>query len=387
MQIFTNKIPISHDALCTLLIAVFMCLSSTAQASSPLDKLSDTQNTIKAKIRQVNEATKKETSISTKIENLNDNIDESEKELNNYNKLISNSESKILGFNNDIAKMSKKLDTRNRYLNERIRALYKRQYGGDALVLMTAKDHQDLIQKSKYISMLAYYDNKVIKKYSNSLKKIKDKKSAIENVNNQLQTSKSNARKKKVALQAKLKKKDEMLSVVKNRRIAQEKKIRKLQESSKKLQSMVRGLKNKKMPESIIGRGFKASKGELPWPVHGAVVIPYGKYKDPDLDATIFKNGLEISAKKGDKPEAVAGGRVVFADKFEGYGNLLIIDHGSGYHSLYGNLSETALKTGELLIAGMAVGKTGVSKRLDIPTLYFEIRYKGKPVDPVPWLR
>ncbi len=383
MQLFTARISI----FCAALIMLFMCHPATATASNPLDKLSDIQNTIKAKIKEVKEARKKENSISNKMEKLNSSIVVKERELTRYNKLISGSEAKIRGLNNDITELNKKLSARNRYLNERIRALHKRQYGGDALLLITAKDHQDLIQKSKYISMLAYYDNKIIKKYSSSLKEINNIKADMENVNSGLKANKDTIRKKKVAIQASLEKKDNMLTTVKNKRIAQEKKIQKLKESSQKLQKMVRKLKNRKMPDSIIGRGFKASKGDLPWPVSGAVLIPYGEYKDADLDATIFNNGMEISAKKGSKPAAVAGGRVVFADKFEGYGNLLIIDHGSGYHSLYGNLSETALNPGELLIAGMEVGTTSTSKKLNIPTLYFEIRFKGKPVNPTPWLK
>jgi septal ring factor EnvC (AmiA/AmiB activator) len=64
----------------------------------------------------------------------------------------------------------------------------------------------------------------------------------------------------------------------------------------------------------------------------------------------------------------------------------LIIDHGSGYHSLYGNLSEIFLNTGDILIEGTVVGKIGKSELLTFHTLYFEIRHKGKPVDPAEWL-
>ena len=66
---------------------------------------------------------------------------------------------------------------------------------------------------------------------------------------------------------------------------------------------------------------------------------------------------------------------------------MLIIDHGSGYHSLYGNLSGIFLKTGDILIEGTVVGKIGKSNVLNYPALYFEIRHKGKPVNPVKWLK
>ncbi|HDN95370.1 MAG TPA: hypothetical protein ENG76_04775, partial [Nitrospirae bacterium] len=80
-------------------------------------------------------------------------------------------------------------------------------------------------------------------------------------------------------------------------------------------------------------------------------------------------------------------GRVVYSDWFKGYGLLLIINHGKGYHSLYGNLSEIFHKTGDIINEGTAVGNVGNSSILNVPTLYFEIRYKGKPIDPVKWLK
>ena len=149
---------------------------------------------------------------------------------------------------------------------------------------------------------------------------------------------------------------------------------------------MVAKLKSKEMPSAIIGQGFQSQKGALPWPVNGKVVTPFGQYKD-NYDVLVKKNGIDISAGKGENPRAIAGGRVVFTGKFEGYGNLLIIDHGSGFHSLYGNLSETSIQESALLVEGMDVGTIEKSKKSKNPLLFFEIRHKGRPVDPLEWLQ
>ena len=146
-------------------------------------------------------------------------------------------------------------------------------------------------------------------------------------------------------------------------------------------------LEKKKVPKSIIGKGLRASKGHLPWPVIGKVLIPFGKYKDPKFNIPVFKNGIEIKAKPEEQPKAVYGGRVVFADWFKGYGLLLIINHGNGYHSLYGNLSEIFHKTGDIINKGTAIGTIGAPRLMNVSTLYFEIRYKGRPVDPQIWLK
>ena len=89
----------------------------------------------------------------------------------------------------------------------------------------------------------------------------------------------------------------------------------------------------------------------------------------------------------GKKPKAVAGGRVVYSDWFKGYGLLLIINHGKGYHSLYGNLTETFHKAGDIINIGATLGVTGKSRLLNVPALYFEIRHKGKPINPMKWLK
>jgi septal ring factor EnvC (AmiA/AmiB activator) len=128
-------------------------------------------------------------------------------------------------------------------------------------------------------------------------------------------------------------------------------------------------------------------KGALPWPVDGKVLVPFGKYKDPKYNIPVFKNGIEIKTEAGATASSVHGGRAVYADWFEGYGQLLIINHDKGYHSLYGNLSELFYKAGDIIKKGSNVGKIGENGLSNVPTLYFEIRHKGKPIDPLGWLK
>ena len=382
-----SKINPAAFITCLSLLSFLMLFAGPAAAESPMDKLSEIQNSIMNKLQQVKDARKKEASISTKIDSINENITRKEKDLKQYDKRISTSKTQIRNLSNELNSLDRKLEERNRYLNERIIALYKRRHGGNAFLLISAADYQDLIRKSKYVSLIAHYDGIIIRKYSSDIKEIHAKKNALENINTKLNKTKESIRKKKEELQTDRMEKDKLFAVIKSKRLAQESKIRELKESSRKLQNMVRELKGEGIPDSILGKGFKASKGDLPWPVNGSIVIPYGNYNDPDLNTTIFKNGIEIMAGEKDKIKAVAGGRVVFANKFEGFGTLMIIDHGGGYHSLYGNISEVALKAGELLIEGMDIGIADNSKKSNTPSLYFEIRYKGKPVDPIPWLK
>lgn len=383
-----KKLPAGISLLIFLMLTLTVVTShfSPSEAADPKKKLSDIEKKIERKKEQVRETIKKEKSVIENIEDINRSIKKKERELKNYDKRISETLSESQRLSQEIDGINNQLSGRQQHLKERLRALYKQQYGGHALILISAKDYQDFIKKSRHISLIAYYDSKVINKFSEDIKELIPKKRELESINDKLNADREIAKKMQKALQTDRDKKDKLLAMIRTKRKSYEKVIQDLEESSKKLRRMIESLKERGLPKSITGRGFAALRGHLPWPVDGKVVIPYGQYKDPVFNIPVFKNGIEIQPQMDDKPKAIAGGRVVYADWFRGYGLLLIIDHGSGYHSLYGNLSEIFLNTGDILIEGSVVGTIGKSELLSFPTLYFEIRHKGKPVDPVEWL-
>ena len=377
----------------SLLIFFFLFFSllipnfSPLNAASPKKKLTEIQKQIKNKKKKVKDVIKKEKSILSRIDNIERNIKKKRRELKQFDKRISQTQSNITNLSKDITSLKSKLKKSKHYLKKRLKALYKQHYGGDALLLLSARDYQDLIRKSKYISLVAYHDTKVMKKYSRQIDDINFKKRKMVVLHGKLETSKKNANKRKKLLQNDRKKKGQLLATVRSKRSTYEKTIGELENSSKKLRQMIKRLEKRRVPKSVIGKGLRASKGRLPWPVNGKVLIPFGKYRDPKFNIPVFKNGIEIKSKTGVKPKAIYGGRVVYANWFKGYGLLLIINHGNGYHSLYGNLSEIFHETGDIINKGTAIGKVGDPRLLKVSTLYFEIRYKGKPVDPQIWLK
>ena len=128
---------------------------------------------------------------------------------------------------------------------------------------------------------------------------------------------------------------------------------------------------------------FTRLKGLLRLPVRGELVSRFGS---PRPDGGPSWKGLFIRAPAGQEVKAVAGGRVVFSDWMRGFGNLLILDHGQGYLTIYGN-NESVLKAlGETVRAGDTVATTGDSGGNADSGLYFEIRHAGRPFDPLSWV-
>ncbi len=141
--------------------------------------------------------------------------------------------------------------------------------------------------------------------------------------------------------------------------------------------------RNEALPAPIPGGGaFGALKGKLRLPVRGELANRFGAARE---DSGVSWKGLFIKAREGDEVHSVADGRIVFADWLRGFGNLIIVDHGDGYMSLYGNNQALLKKVGDEVGTGDVIAAVGNSGGNPEAGLYFEIRYQSRPFDPLSW--
>lgn len=134
--------------------------------------------------------------------------------------------------------------------------------------------------------------------------------------------------------------------------------------------------------ESYSGVPFQTLKGRLRLPVRGEII---GRFGASRAEGATWK-GIFIRSAVGQPVRAVAGGRVVFADWLRGFGNLLILDHGGGYLSIYGANESLLKQSGETVKAGENVATSGNSGGMADSGVYFELRQNGKPLDPMGWV-
>ncbi|KGK42805.1 hypothetical protein LH51_04665 [Nitrincola sp. A-D6] len=127
---------------------------------------------------------------------------------------------------------------------------------------------------------------------------------------------------------------------------------------------------------------FAKLKGELPWPLQGRLLRSYGHQR-----SGVAFEGLLIAGQAGAEVKAVHHGRVVFSDWLRGYGLVLILDHGSGYMSLYGQNQTLLFEPGDWVTTGQAIATAGNSGGNEETGLYFSIRHQGTPVNPSQWLK
>jgi septal ring factor EnvC (AmiA/AmiB activator) len=142
---------------------------------------------------------------------------------------------------------------------------------------------------------------------------------------------------------------------------------------------------NDKLPDDAFdGKAFATLKGKLALPVKGIITNKFGV---PRPDSRVLWKGLFVRATENQSVKCIAAGRVVFADWLRGFGNLLIIDHGNGYMSLYGNNESLLKQVGDTLHGGDNIASVGNSGGNEESGLYFELRHEGNALDPLKWIK
>jgi murein DD-endopeptidase MepM/ murein hydrolase activator NlpD len=136
----------------------------------------------------------------------------------------------------------------------------------------------------------------------------------------------------------------------------------------------------------IAGGVESGTPGMFSWPVTGTITSPFGWRSNPFGGGPEFHQGLDIAAPMGTTVTAAAGGTVIMAQWYGGYGNYILIDHGAGFSTGYGHLSAMYVSSGQSVQRGQAIGAVGSTGQSTGPHLHFEVRIAGKPVDPAPRL-
>jgi murein DD-endopeptidase MepM/ murein hydrolase activator NlpD len=146
--------------------------------------------------------------------------------------------------------------------------------------------------------------------------------------------------------------------------------------------------KNSDGPDKNHSRlSFPAHKGLLIMPVKGKIINLFGPYKNPKYNITNFRSGIDIKADQGEPIRSVFQGKVIYSDWFKGYGNMIIIDHGNSYYTVYAHLEETFKSKGDTVDTGDVIATVGDTGSMMGAKLYFEVRHHGKPMNPLKWLK
>ena len=269
-------------------------------------------------------------------------------------------------------------------LKNRLVALYKEGEAGALKVIFSSDSPTQMVQQYHYLTKVLEYDRELLAEFRQAiteqqqqleqLKKLEQEKALLVKKQQDQQLIAETGRK----LQARL-----LRQAQKDKaRLAAE--VKQLKRNAARLKKLISDLEQQAEAVNLpVAESFAVGKGKLGWPVTGRVSIGFGKQKDSKLGTYYDSNGIEIIVPVGSPIRAVAAGKIVFADYFKGYGNLYIISHPGGYHTLYAQTDQMSKQLNEQVAAGDLLGRSGLGGRDNI---YFEIRSKGSPVNPLSWL-
>jgi septal ring factor EnvC (AmiA/AmiB activator) len=263
-------------------------------------------------------------------------------------------------------------------LRARLVEIYKLGEARYLRLLLSTPDLRRLGQSTRTVAALARLDRERVASHAHTLDELKRERKALEDRRSQLALLRGAAEKAGLAAQRAAQSKSELIRDIDNRRDLNAQLAGELQAAQQKVQAALRDLSTGAAASGDPSLPLRPFRGDLEWPAAGTIARRFGRGPT--------SNGMEIAAVEGADARAVHDGVVAFAGAFSGFGNLVILDHGSQTFSLYGDLLDIAVKKGDRVEHGRKVGTVGATSS-GASGLYFELRVDGQPVDPLQWLR
>ena len=279
---------------------------------------------------------------------------------------------------------SRSLDDVQARLKIRLRRLYKDGQLGWLNLLFGAGTFSEGLQRAGLLRLLATQDQRLIAETRRTRAFLEKSEHRIDIQKKELEQMAAEVVERRTLAKTAKAEKLQALDLLSKKKALHTRAMRELKRSRGRLVKLVATIGG----GSVKGKGFSTWRGRLPSPVaKGRVEVGFGRQVDKRFRTVTVHQGVDLRAAKGDPVKAVYPGKVAFAESFQGYGLLVILQHGGGYYTLYGHLTGLKVRKGEKVRQGQMVGALGDTGSLKGAYLYFEVRGGGLAVDPAVWVR
>ena len=341
----------------------------------------------KAKIQKFSH---RETNIINRLNQVDQALNRSRKRIAGLDREIEVLEKKITETTAASEKLVKQIKANETYVAKRLVALYKLNWLGKFHVLASAQSLHEVLKRKTALERILAYDEMVIRE-------LMDNRLALETVRSRLETHRNEKRRRADAYQKQIKQiasertqRTKLLAHVRKEKSVQLAAVESLKRAARDLDEKIKNLGIESAAtipqEYTTNEPFQTYKGLLKMPVKGKIVSLFGKFKNTRYQILNFRSGIEIQTDRGEPIAAVFAGKILYADWFKGYGNMIIIDHGDSYYTVYAHIEEAFKSSGDLVETGEVIATVGDTGSISGPKLYFEVRHHGKPLDPMQWI-
>jgi murein hydrolase activator len=363
--------------------------SGVAQSKKELGGLKKKIQEEKQRVKAIH---KKESSVISQLNKMDRNLSKKEKELKVLNRKLEGVVQKVRKTNEELQLVTQSFETQEAFLEKRLVALYKFGETGMPQIFFSSNSYAEFLNSRRYLASILGQDRELVEDFRKRQTVLGSYREQLKEDERELQALKEQTEKKQVEIRKDRLQKSRLLDSVRGEKRIHLAAIKELETASAQLQTLLnrleREIREKAKAEVFIpaGKGFGNFRGKLAFPVEGRILSTFGKNENPKFNTFNVQKGIEIEAAIGAEIRAVYDGRVLYSDWFKGYGKILIIDHGEGYYTLSGHASALLKNVGEEVRGGEGVALVGDTGSLKGPCLYFEIRQRGKPLDPLEWL-
>jgi septal ring factor EnvC (AmiA/AmiB activator) len=289
------------------------------------------------------------------------------------------------------ADLERRIRANESYLSQRLVAWYKLNRVGQIHLLASADTIVAFLQRKHALERILVHDDQARRRLLDDQNELQQLQAALTARRGEKQDKVSEQQQKLGLLTQKVKKRAGLLAKVRARKDLQISRLKELQRSAEELDRKFAAINRRQQPAAPgaieIAKPFSDVKGLLKMPVEGNIVNLFGPYRNTEFNVTNFRSGIDIKTDKGEPVRAVYTGNILYANWFKGYGNMMIIDHGANYYSVYAHVEEMFKSTGDRVQTGDVIATVGDTGSTSGARLYFEIRHHGRPVDPVEWLK
>ena len=348
-------------------------------------KLSELQKSI-AKIQQHLKGSKKlRSEVVTELKVLETEISKNSIKLKALDSDLNKTRNKKRALNKELQQLNKEVAAHKTVLSEQVRSAYSLGHQQNLKLLLNQQDPAQVGRSQEYFNYFNRTRTEQIEKFLASIEQKKEVEIKLEQTLDKhkklLKAFKEKTRKRQTQRQQRKRLLTELGNKIKN----QENTLTSLENSRGRIEDLLKSLGEllADIPSNPAeNTPFKSLKGKLPWPTKGKFLSHFGQ---PKRHGDLKWNGILIKSNYGSPIRVISHGRVAFSDWLQGFGFITIIDHGDGYMTLYGNSETLMKKTGEWVRAGEIIATAGDSGGQPQSGVYFEIRSRGKPINPKKW--
>lgn len=387
-----------EQSIVSKLFAKALCCSLLIVALvSPTWVVADSQEESEAKLKQLkrniaelsswlNKANQEKSGLTSKLRSQEKRIAAASKEIRTARGKITALLKEIDKLNRSIKTQKKALKAQQSYLTIELRALYLEGKQPKLKALLDQNDPQDSARYLSYFNYLREARSDQLSDYKSAVKTLEETQTETLRRQNVLSQEKQNLETKRASLKEQNAKRKLTLSLLTKNIKTKAQELTQLKDNQQRLKALLlqveKSISELQLPSE--SSPFSGRKSKLPWPSRGKVIERFGSRL---AQGKLRSNGIRIATKEDTEIVAIHYGRVVFSDWLRGFGLLIIVDHGEGYLSLYGNNKSLLRDVGDWVRPGEGISHAGNSGGLNRPSLYFEIRKNGKPQNPLRWLR